>query len=83
MSTGSQAAEEPGGESQVKWRDLSSFRNIKIVLALRIGTCTGKAFHKAGPHIENALDPDLVFLRETTNLFEFMERRYFEHRTNK
>ena len=38
--------------------------------------------------IEKALDhvdPVLVFIRGTTNLFEFVERRYFEHfgRTSK
>ena len=36
-------------------------------------------FHKAGPDIEKALDPVLVFIQGTTNLFEFVERRYFEH----
>ena len=63
--------------------DLSNFRNFKIVLALRIGT--GRAYHKAGPDIEKALDPVLVFIRGTTNLFELVERRYFEHfgRTSK
>ena len=45
-------------------------------MALRIGT--GRAFHKAGPDIEKALDPVLVFIRGTAHLFEFMERRYFE-----
>ena len=35
--------------------------------------------HKAGPDIEKALDPVLVFIRGTTNLFEFVERRYFKH----
>ena len=52
-------------------------------MALRIGT--GSAFHKAGPDIEKALDPALAFIRETTNLFELMERRHFEHfgRTSK
>ena len=42
-------------------------------------------FHKAGPDIEKALDPVLVFIRGTTNLFELVERRYFEHfgRTSK
>ena len=42
-------------------------------------------FYKAGPDIEKALDPVLVFIRGTTNLFEFVERRYFEHfgRTSK
>ena len=34
---------------------------------------------QAGPDIEKALDPVLVFIRGTTNLFEFAERRYFEH----
>ena len=48
-----------------------------IVLALRIGT--GRAFHKAGPDIEKALDPVLVFIRGTTNLFELVKHRYFEH----
>ena len=43
-------------------------------MALRIGT--GMAFHKAGPDIEKALDPVLVFIRGTTNLFELVERRY-------
>ena len=54
-----------------------------MVLALRIGT--DRAFHKAGPDIEKALDPVLVFIRGTTNLFELVERRYFEHfgRTSK
>ena len=63
--------------------DLSNFRNVKIVLALRIGT--GRAFHKAGPDIEKAFDLVLVFIRGTTNLFELVERRYFEHfgRTSK
>ena len=44
-----------------------------------------QAFHKAGPDIEKALDPVLVFIRGTTNLFELVERRYFEHfgRTSK
>ena len=35
--------------------------------------------HKAGPDIEKALNPVLVFIRETTNLFEFVEHGYFEH----
>ena len=65
---------ENPGQSRL---DLSNFRNVKIVLALCIGT--GKAFHKAGPDIEKALDPVLVFIRGTTNLFELVERRYFEH----
>ena len=34
---------------------------------------------KAGPDIEKALDPVLVFIRGTTKLFEFVDRRYFEH----
>ena len=34
---------------------------------------------QAGPDIENALDPVLVFIRGTTNLFEFVEHRYFEY----
>ena len=40
---------------------------------------------QAGPDIEKALDPVLVFIRGTTNLFELVERRYFEHfgRTSK
>ena len=56
---------------------------LKIVLALR--TDTGRVFPKAGLNIEKALDPVLVFIRGTTNLFEFVERRYFEHfgRTSK
>ena len=45
--------------------------NVKIVLALRIST--GRAFHKAGPDIKEALDPVLVFIRGTTNLFESVE----------
>ena len=46
---------------------------------------TGRAFHKAGPDIEKPLDPVLVFIRERTKLFEFVDRRYFEHfvRTSK
>ena len=38
---------------------------------------------KAGPDIEKALDPlttVLVLKRGTTNLYKFVERRYFEHR---
>ena len=57
--------------------DLGYFRNGKIVSALRIGT--GRVFQKAGPDIEKALDPVLVFIRGTTNLFEFVESRYYEH----
>ena len=62
---------------------MSNFPNVKIVSSSRTGT--GRAFHKAGPDIEKALDPVLVFIRGTTNLFEFVERRYFEHfgRTSK
>ena len=41
---------------------LNNFRNVKIVLSLRIGT--GRAFHKAGPDIEKALDPVLFFYEE-------------------
>ena len=48
-----------------------------VKLALRIGT--GRAFHKAGPDIVKALDTVLVFIRRTTNIFQFVERRYFEH----
>ena len=72
-----------GGKARSNRWDLGNFRNVKIVLALRIGT--GRAFHKAGPDIEKALDPVLVFIRGTTNLFELVERRYFEHfgRTSK
>ena len=33
---------------------------------------------EAGPDIEKAPDPVLVFIRGTTNLFELVERRYFE-----
>ena len=42
-------------------------------------------FHKAGSDIDKALDPVIVFIRGTTNIFEFVERRYFEHfgRTSK
>ena len=40
---------------------------------------TGKAFHGAGPDIEKALDPVFVFIRGTTNLFEFVVRTYLEH----
>ena len=62
---------------------LGNLWNVKIVLAFRTGT--GMAFHEAGPDIEKSLDPVLVFIRGTTNLFEFVERRYFEHfgRTSK
>ena len=56
--------------------DSSNFRNVKIVLALRIGT--DRSFHKAGPDIEKALGPVLVFIRGTTNLYEFVERRYLK-----
>ena len=46
---------------------------------------TGRAFHKAGSDMEKALHPVLIFIRRTTNLFEFVERRYIEHfgRTSK
>ena len=36
-------------------------------------------FHKAGPDIEKAFDPVLVFIRGATNQFEYVERRYCEH----
>ena len=41
--------------------------------------------HKAEPDIEKALNSVLVFIRGTTDLFEFVARRYFEHfdRTSK
>ena len=51
---------------------LRLFRRYLLAQAVRV-------FHKAGPDIEEALDPVLVFIRGTTNLFEFVERRYFEH----
>ena len=57
--------------------DLSNFRYVKIVLSLRIGTV--RAFHKAGADIEKVVDPVLVFIRRTTNLFEIVQRRYIEH----
>ena len=41
-------------------RDLGNFRNVKIVSALSLDT--GRSFHKAGPDIEKALDPVLVFI---------------------
>ena len=50
----------------------SYFRNVRIPMALRIGT--GRAFHKAGPDIEKALDPILVFIRGTTKLYGFYSR---------
>ena len=50
---------------------------FEIFSALRIGT--GRAFDKAGLDIEKALDPVLVFIRRATNLFELVERKYFEH----
>ena len=40
---------------------------------------TSRAFQKAVLDIEKALDPVVVFIRGTTNLFEFVERGYFEH----
>ena len=43
---------------------------------LRIGT--DGTFHKTVLAIERALDPVLVFIRGTTNLFKFVGRRYFE-----
>ena len=63
---GSQAAEELGWKARSYRGDLS-----KIASALCIGT--GRAFHKARPDIGKALDPVLVFIRTTTNLFEFVE----------
>ena len=36
-------------------------------------------FYQAGPDLEKALEPVLVFTRGTTNLFEVVERKYFEH----
>ena len=43
------------------------------------------AHQKAGPDIERAFVAVFVFILGTTNLFEFVERRYFEHfgRTSK
>ena len=39
----------------------------------------GRAFHKAGPDIEKTIDPVFkLFIRGRTNLFEFVERRYFD-----
>ena len=64
-----------GAEDQIG--EIYNFGSFKIVSALRIGT--GRAFNKAGPDTEIAVDPVLVFIRGTTNLFEFVERRYFEH----
>ena len=42
-----------------------------------MGIC--RAFHKAGPDIEKAIDPVLVSIRGTANLFYFVDHRYFEH----
>ena len=50
--------------------------NVKIVSALPTGA--GRAFHKARPDIEKALDPVFVFICGTTNLFIFVG-----HRTSK
>ena len=76
-STVSRATEELRGRARSNKWDLCNFRYVKKFSALRMGT--GRAFHKAGPDIENALDPVLVFIRGTTNLYESVERRYFEH----
>ena len=46
-------------------------------MLIRIGT--GKVLHTAGPDVEKSLDPVFVFIRGTTNLFKFVEHRYFEH----
>ena len=51
-----------GGKARSNRCDLSNFRNVKIVSALRIGT--GRAFYKAGQDMEKALDSVLVFIRE-------------------
>ena len=48
--------------------------NVKIA----IRTDTGRALNTAGPDIEKSLEPVLVCIRGTTNLFKFVERRYFE-----
>ena len=40
---------------------------------------TGRAFHKAGPAMEKDIDPVLVFIWGTKNVFKFVKRRYFEH----
>ena len=40
---------------------------------------TGRAFNKTRLAIEKALKPVLVFIRETKNIFEFVEHRYIEH----
>ena len=47
--------------------------------------CPQFAFHKAGPDVDKSLDPVRVFIQRTTNIFEIIERRYFEHfgRTSK
>ena len=52
---------------------IGDFLNVKNGPALRTGT--GRAFHKAGPNIEKALHPVSVFIRGTTNTFEFVECR--------
>ena len=46
--------------------DLSSFLSAKIVSALRTGT--GRAFHKAEPDVEKALDP-VRFLCEEQQIY--------------
>ena len=55
---------EPG--HKVK-QDLCNSRNVKFVWALRMGT--GRAFHKAVPVIEEALDSVLVIIWGTTIFF--------------
>ena len=37
---------------------------------------TGRVFHKDGPDTEEAIDPALVCMQGTANLFEFVEGRY-------
>ena len=50
-----------------------------------LSMCKGRAFYKAGPDIEKALDLVLFYYTGNNKLFEFVECRYFQHfgRTSK
>ena len=41
--------------------------------------CTDRGFQCDGPAVEKALDPVVDFIQGTTELFEFVERKYFEY----
>ena len=55
------------------------YQGYCVLVSLHVRMGTGRAFHKTGQAMEKALDPGLVFIRITQNIFQFVGRRYFEH----